>query len=97
MFEGWREIMTERENSSIYKLPSILAEQPVVNVAYVASELDITPRAAQNVVSRACEYEILRPIGNRRRGVFFQADELIAILEEASSLPSIRRMVASVR
>ena len=97
VFEGWREIMTERENSSIYKLPSILAEQPVVNVAYVASELDITPRAAQNVVSRACEYEILRPIGNRRRGVFFQADELIAILEEASSLPSIRRMVASVR
>lgn len=67
----------------------------MVNVPYVAAELGITTRAAQNVVSRACEYGILRPIGNRHRGVFFQADELIAILEEASSLPSIRRMVAS--
>ena len=89
--------MTERANSSIHRLPLVLAEQPVVTVSYVAEKMGITTRAAQNLVSRACEYEILRPLGNRRRGVFYQADELIDVLEEASSLPSIRRMVGAVR
>ena len=69
---------------------------PELGVQY-AEKMGITTRAAQNLVSRACEYEILRPLGNRRRGVFYQADELIDVLEEASSLPSIRRMVGAVR
>ena len=97
VFAGWRGRMTERANSSIHRLPLVLAEQPVVTVPYVAEKMGITTRAAQNLVSRACEYEILRPLGNRRRGVFYQADELIDVLEEASSLPSIRRMVGAVR
>lgn len=97
VFAGWRGLMTERANSSIHRLPLVLAEQPVVTVPYVAEKMGITTRAAQNLVSRACEYEILRPLGNRRRGVFYQADELIDVLEEASSLPSIRRMVGAVR
>lgn len=97
VFAGWRGLMTERANSSIHRLPLVLAEQPVVTVTYVAEKMGITTRAAQNLVSRACEYEILRPLGNRRRGVFYQADELIDALEEASSLPSIRRMVGAVR
>ena len=97
VFAGWRGLMTERANSSIHRLPLVLAEQPVVTVSYVAEKMGITTRAAQNLVSRACEYEILRPLGNRRRGVFYQADELIDVLEEASSLPSIRRMVGAVR
>lgn len=97
VFARWRGLMTERANSSIHRLPLVLAEQPVVTVPYVAEKMGITTRAAQNLVSRACEYEILRPLGNRRRGVFYQADELIDVLEEASSLPSIRRMVGAVR
>lgn len=97
VFAGWRGLMTERANSSIHRLPLVLAEQPVVTVPYVAEKMGITTRAAQNLVSRACEYEILRPLGNRRRGVFYQADELIDVLEEASSLPSIRRMVGAVQ
>lgn len=97
VFAGWRGRMTERANSSIHRLPLVLAEQPVVTVPYVAEKMGITTRAAQNLVSRACEYEILRPLGNGRRGVFYQADELIDVLEEASSLPSIRRMVGAVR
>lgn len=96
VFAGWRGLMTERANSSIHRLPLVLAEQPVVTVPYVAEKMGITTRAAQNLVSRACEYEILRPLGNRRRGMFYQADELIDVLEEASSLPSIRRMVGAV-
>ena len=71
--------------------------QPVVSISYVAEHLSITPRAAQSLVGRACEYGILRPIGNKHRGAFYQSDELIDVLEDASSLPSIRRMVSGGR
>lgn len=97
VFGNWRSIMNERAGSSIYQLPSVLAAQPVVNVEYVARELTLSQRAARSLVLRACEYGILRPLGNKKRGAFYQADDLIDILEDASSLPSIRRMVSSSR
>lgn len=93
----WENIIKERKSSSIHQLPKLLAEQPVVDVSYVAKRLDITSRAASNLVNRACEYGMLRAMGNRRRGEFYQADALIEVLEEASSLPGIRRMLSSAR
>ena len=92
---GWKSTIAERAGSAIWGLPSVLAEQPVVNVAYVAEHLDITPRAAATLVARACEYGMLRPVGARRRGRFYQSDELIDVLEEVSSMQSIKRMIAS--
>lgn len=97
VMEGWTERFSERKGSSIYRLPALLAVQPVISTAYAAERLGITPRAAQNLVNSACEYGVLRPIGNRHRGAYYQSDELIDVLEEASSLPSIRRMVATGR
>ena len=94
VIEAWREIMTERAGSSIRKLPSVLVEQPVVNVPYVANKLGVSERAARTVVERACEYGMLQPMGNRRRGVFYQADRLIEILEEISSAQGIRRVLS---
>lgn len=67
------------------------------STAYLAEHLGITVRAAGNLVARACEYGILRPIGNRRRGVFYQADELINLLEEVSSAEGVRRVLATGR
>lgn len=43
----------------------------------------------------ACEYGIVRPIGNRRRGEYYQSDDLIAVLDEISSVQGIRRLVAT--
>lgn len=93
----WGNIIEERKGSSIYRLPKLLAEQPVVDVSYVARRLDITTRAASSLINRACEYGMLRAMGNRQRGEFYQADALIEVLEEASSLSGIRRMLSSVR
>lgn len=93
----WEERISERAGSAIHRLPAVLVEQPVVSVAYLAQRMEITPRAALNMVERACGYGILRPIGNRRRGVFYQADELIDLLEELSSVQGIRRVLASGR
>ena len=95
VFAGWLDQVTERSGSSIYKLPTVLARQPVVNAAFIAHELGITQRAALNLLDRACEYEFVRPFGNRRRGAFYQCDELIDVLEQASSVQGVRRIIAS--
>ena len=89
---SWNDAITEREGSSIWRLPQLLAEQPVVNSAYVAKGLSITTRAATSLIARACEYGILRSMGNRRRGEFYQADAFIDILEDISSDTGIRRL-----
>jgi hypothetical protein len=93
----WRESMAERRGSSILRLPDVLVEQPVVDAKYLAERLNITPRAANNLLDRACSYGILRPVGTARRGVFYQADELIAVLEDIADARSIRRVLATGR
>ena len=92
--DEWKVAITERAGSAIWGLPALLAEQPVVTIAFVAERLGITPRTASTLVGRACEYGMLRPLGSRRRGDFFQSDELIDILEEISSMPGICRVLA---
>ena len=97
VMEGWRAAMSERAGSAIHRLPVLLAEQPVVTIAYVAERLGITARAASNLVARACDYGMLRALGARRRGDFYQSDQLIEVLEAVSSMPGIRRLVSGRR
>lgn len=92
VLESWKGRMRERAGSAILRLPEVLVEQPVVTKSYLAEHLDITDRATTNLVDRACSYGLLRPIGNRRRGECYQADELIEVLEEISTIQGIRRM-----
>lgn len=90
----WTSVNTDRAGSASHRLPAILVEQPVVDVAFVASRLGITDRAARNLIDAACERGILSKMGNAKRGAFYQASALIAILEEASNLEGIRRIAA---
>ena len=94
VLDRWEEANTDRKGSASLRLPALLVEQPVVNIAYIVSHLGISDRAARNLVETACERRILERTGTERRGVFYQATELIAILEEASSLEGIRRIAA---
>ena len=91
---GWAIENTDRAGSASHRLPALLVEQPVVDIAFVASRLGITDRAARNLVEVACERGILAKMGNAKRGAFYQAPGLIAVLEEASSLEGIRRIAA---
>ena len=91
---AWRAANTDRAGSASHSLPALLVEQPVVNTAYVAERLGITDRAARSLIDVACERGILQKMGNAKRGAFYQAGELIGILEEASSLQGIRRIAA---
>lgn len=94
ILDSWQVANTDRKGSASYNLPALLVEQPVVNVAYIAERLDITDRTARALIGVACERGILSKIGNAKRGAFYQADELIEILEEASSIQGIRRIAA---
>ena len=93
VLEEWREANTDRAGSASHRLPALLVTQPVVNAAYVAGCLGISERAARDLIETACERGILARIGNAKRGVFYQASALLEILEEASSLEGIRRIV----
>ena len=90
----WRSVNTDRAGSASHELPALLVEQPVVNVSYVASCLAISERTARSLVATACGRDILQKMGNARRGAFYQAADLISVLEEASSLQGIRRIAA---
>lgn len=92
---NWHNHITERANAKIHQLPAVLIEQPVVDSSYIAKQLDITQRAATNLINRACEYGILRPLGNARRGDYYQAVDIIDVLDEISSIAGIRRLIAS--
>lgn len=94
VLDAWRAVITDRADSAVHRLPPLLVQQPVIDVRFVASHLGISDRSARTVVEKACEWGILAKIGNARRGAFFQATDLIDILEEASSVQGIRRMAA---
>lgn len=92
---SWQGQISERKGAKIHGLPYLLLKQPVINTAYVARNFDITQRAAASLVERACDYGMLRPMGNRKRGEFYQSDEIIDALDEISSQKEIRRILAS--
>lgn len=90
----WREANTDRADATSHQLAYLLVEQPVVDTRYVASRLNVSDRTARTLVDKACERGILTKMGNAERGAFYQAPELIDILEEASSVQGIRRIAS---
>lgn len=94
ILDDWRSRNVDRKGSASHALPALLVRQPVVDVAYVARGLGITDRAARTLVETACERGILSKMGDARRGAFYQAAELIDVIEEASSREGVRRMAA---
>lgn len=94
VLDDWRARNTDRRTSASHDLPVLLVKQPVVNVAYVSGALGVTDRAARSLVAVACERGILTKVGNAKRGAFYQASELLEILEEASNIAGIRRLAA---
>ncbi len=93
VFASWQERIAGRKESALRRLPNVLARQPVVDSSFMAQELGVSVRTATTVVNKACELGILKPMGNRRRGIFYQCDELIQILEDVSSMEGVRRML----
>ena len=90
--ETWEASITEKQTSSIWRLIPLLVPQPVVDAKFVAARLDITDRAARDVFLRAQEYGILRRFGSERRGVYYQSDAIIEVMDEISDVKNLRRL-----
>lgn len=91
VIEHWESMIQERKNSSIWKLLYLLIEQPVVDTSYIEDRLNITNRGANKLIIRAQEYGILRKLGNAHRGVFYQSDDIINVMESVSDLSILQR------
>lgn len=93
ILELWQTKIVQRKGSRIYDLPFLLVKQPVVNSSFVADAFGISQRAARDILELACEYEILRPTGNAKRGTLYQSDALIDIMEAMTSCESLSRVI----
>ena len=91
IIENWESVIDEKKTSSIWKFMYFLIEQPVVNSAYISDKLEISIRGANKLINRAIDYGILRRIGNEQRGIFYQSDEIISVLDEISDMDALRR------
>lgn len=93
VLEDWDVLVGDRKGSKIRLLPKTLVKQPVVNSKYLANSLGVTQRTATTLILRACEYGMLRHMGKRERGDFYQADAILNVLDnisEASTFRTIR-------
>ena len=91
IIEEWESKIDERKTSSIYKLIYLLIEQPVINSLYLSDKLNITIRAANQLIERAIDYGILSKFGSAQRGIFYQANDIIDIMNMIPDNEIIRR------
>lgn len=88
----WDSLVGHRKGSKIRQLPKTLVKQPVVNSAYLADSLGVTQRTATTLILRACEYGMLRHMGKRQRGDFYQSDAIINVLDEINEASTFRNI-----
>lgn len=92
LLEDWNSLVGHRKGSKIRQLPKTLVKQPVVNSAYLADSLGVTQRTATTLILRACEYGMLRHMGKRQRGDFYQSDAIINVLDEINEASTFRNI-----
>lgn len=92
LLEDWDSLVGHRKGSKIRQLPKTLVKQPVVNSAYLADSLRVTQRTATTLILRACEYGMLRHMGKRQRGDFYQSDAIINVLDEINEASTFRNI-----
>lgn len=92
LLKDWDSLVGHRKGSKIRQLPKTLVKQPVVNSAYLADSLGVTQRTATTLILRACEYGMLRHMGKRQRGDFYQSDAIINVLDEINEASTFRNI-----
>ena len=90
VLDDWDDLVGHRKGSKIRQLPKTLVKQPVINSAYLASSLGVTQRTATTLILRACEYGMLRKMGKKERGDFYQSDAIINVLDEINEASTFR-------
>jgi Fic family protein len=84
------ERIVARSDSVIWKLVDALVAQPVVDNAYVRSTFGVSEIAAQRAIDKLDEADILHQTSKGRRNRVWQAEEILAALEDFAD--GIRRV-----
>ncbi len=71
-----------RSDSAVWRVNDLLIGQPIVNTAYVASRLGVSKVAAQTSIDRLVESGTLTESTNKVRRRVWQANEILARLDE---------------
>jgi Fic family protein len=92
ILQDWHSNVKAMKNNSIWRLFNLLIEQPVVDAKYIYTNLGITERSAGNVIELAQNTGILHKIGNKHKGVFYEAKAITALLDEVSAQDNLCRL-----
>ncbi|WP_062994645.1 Fic family protein [Nocardia mikamii] len=86
----YRAITTARADSVVWAVIDSLVAQPIVTTAYLIRTFDISGVAAHRAIDRLVEAGVLREVTRQARNRVWQADEILAALDEFAA--GIRRV-----
>ena len=94
IIEKWKTVITERATARIWEAIYVFVEQPVVDVKFLSGRLKLTERATRNLLGKLINYGIVKVNENKKRGIFYQAPEIISVFDYVSDLSILRRISA---
>lgn len=77
----WNETVRARRDSSIHALKTLLLRQPVVTVAIVARQLEVSLATAESSVQKLVDAGVLFQTSKGRRNRYFQATDVLTALD----------------
>ncbi|MFT4148196.1 MAG: Fic family protein [Micrococcaceae bacterium] len=86
IYNTWLTEITDTKASGIWNLLPLLVEQPVVDSKYISEKLGITLRGANKLLEKAQDYDILQKFGHEKRGIYYQAKDLVTIFNHAADV-----------
>ncbi|MFI5775654.1 Fic family protein [Nocardia sp. NPDC051570] len=86
----YRERVTARRDSAVWRIIDALVAQPVVNTPFVVRTFGVSEVAAQRAVDRLVEAGVLHQTSKQARNRVWQADEILHALDDFAA--SIRRV-----
>jgi len=89
--ERWRNLISARKDSVIWKLTDKLLEQPIIDAKYIKAYFRIADTPARNAINKLLEAGIIKPIQDKKRNVMYQAGEVTRIMDHFGDSIARRR------
>jgi Fic family protein len=82
LLDRWRAALDGvRGDASLHRALDVVAENPVVSTTFLAGQLEVSPRRAQQLVHQLQNIDVLTPAtGKYRRTPLYQAEDLLTLL-----------------
>ncbi|GAA3340070.1 Fic family protein [Curtobacterium pusillum] len=81
----WRDALTARRDSGVWRALDVVARQPVLNASALAAGMGVEPKNAYPHLDRLVEAGILARKNEYQQGVIFRNDEILRALDAFSA------------